>query len=239
MIKYIAIIMALILGVTMMPLQAEAQGDIFAHYRSYSGSPDVVDTLDLLKAADDWIADVVPPGFSESITTLQLLALADEWLMPVPSPSPTPTERDEIIYFLYDPYVNAVLCEEWDIFDDWDYAWCLYDGGREYVPYADWEKLWYIKQALYTRAVANYDAIIAITPPEPLADFWESISVAVGSLREGLSGALPGPIGNYALENSAPSKHLEAWFELDWTCWLYGIVMPLPLPSLQCLPYYE
>lgn len=58
-------------------------GDVLVYYRGYSDNPYVVDTLDLLKAADDWIAGVVPPHFTEPITTLQLLALADEWQMPV------------------------------------------------------------------------------------------------------------------------------------------------------------
>jgi len=53
--------------------------DIFDYYRRLHGSDDEVDTLDLLAAADDWIADEVPPGFDEPITTMQLLALADEW----------------------------------------------------------------------------------------------------------------------------------------------------------------
>jgi hypothetical protein len=41
---------------------------------------DEVTTEDLLDAADDWIAGVVPPGFDEPISTAQLLELADEWL---------------------------------------------------------------------------------------------------------------------------------------------------------------
>jgi parallel beta-helix repeat protein len=53
--------------------------DIFDYYRRLHGAYDVVDTLDLLAAADDWIADEVPPGFDQPITTMQLLALADEW----------------------------------------------------------------------------------------------------------------------------------------------------------------
>ena len=52
---------------------------ILAYYRAYSGDPNVVDTEDLLKAADDWASEVTPPGFSEPITTEQLLQLADEW----------------------------------------------------------------------------------------------------------------------------------------------------------------
>jgi len=53
--------------------------DILDHYRHLHGPYDEVTTLDLLAAADDWIANDVPPGFDEPITTMQLLALADEW----------------------------------------------------------------------------------------------------------------------------------------------------------------
>jgi len=53
--------------------------DILDYYRAYSGNPNVVDTQDLLKAANDWAHDVVPPGFTEPISTTQLLALANEW----------------------------------------------------------------------------------------------------------------------------------------------------------------
>jgi hypothetical protein len=54
--------------------------DILEYYRGLYGNPDEVSTLELLAAADDWIADVVPPCFEEPITTLQLLQLADEWI---------------------------------------------------------------------------------------------------------------------------------------------------------------
>jgi hypothetical protein len=53
--------------------------DILDHYRHLHEPYDEVTTLDLLAAADDWIANDVPPGFDEPITTMQLLALADEW----------------------------------------------------------------------------------------------------------------------------------------------------------------
>jgi hypothetical protein len=36
--------------------------------------------LELLAAADDWIANVALPCFGEPITMAQLLALADEWI---------------------------------------------------------------------------------------------------------------------------------------------------------------
>jgi len=53
--------------------------DIPDYYRRLHAPDDKVDTLDLLAAADAWIANTAPPGFDEPITTLQLLGLADEW----------------------------------------------------------------------------------------------------------------------------------------------------------------
>ncbi len=66
------------------PIFVEAEStpeptDILAYYRAYSGDPNVVDTEDLLKAADDWANGITPPDFSEPLTTEQLLQLADEW----------------------------------------------------------------------------------------------------------------------------------------------------------------
>jgi len=58
---------------------AEALADILAYYRGYSGDAEVVETTDLLKAANDWANAVVPPDFTECISTIQLLALANEW----------------------------------------------------------------------------------------------------------------------------------------------------------------
>lgn len=53
--------------------------DLLGYYRVHSGDFEVTDTLDLLKAADDWVNEVVPEGFTRPITTMQLLHLADEW----------------------------------------------------------------------------------------------------------------------------------------------------------------
>lgn len=53
--------------------------DIITYYRTLGQYLDIVETNDLLKAADDWGDNFVPQGFSISITTDQLLTLADEW----------------------------------------------------------------------------------------------------------------------------------------------------------------
>ncbi len=54
-------------------------GDILAYYRGLGQYPNIVETSDLLNAADDWRNNIIPPGFYVSITTPQLLTLADEW----------------------------------------------------------------------------------------------------------------------------------------------------------------
>jgi len=53
--------------------------DIMAYYRAYSGDPNVVDTMDLLKAADDWAKEISPAGCAKPIDTISLLKLANEW----------------------------------------------------------------------------------------------------------------------------------------------------------------
>jgi hypothetical protein len=50
-----------------------------SYYRGLGNDPNVVETTDLLRAADDWSKNVAPPGFTTPITTQQLLTLADEW----------------------------------------------------------------------------------------------------------------------------------------------------------------
>ena len=56
-----------------------ANVSILTYYRGLGQYPNIVETADLLKAADDWTSSVIPPGFSVSITTAQLLTLAYEW----------------------------------------------------------------------------------------------------------------------------------------------------------------
>jgi nitrous oxidase accessory protein len=53
--------------------------DILSYYRSLGKNPNVVETTDLLKAADDWSNNRTVDGFTSPITTQQLLMLADEW----------------------------------------------------------------------------------------------------------------------------------------------------------------
>lgn len=55
------------------------QGNILEYYRKLGIDPNIVETNDLLNAADDWRDNIIPSGFSISITTNELLSLADEW----------------------------------------------------------------------------------------------------------------------------------------------------------------
>jgi len=56
-----------------------AEGDILAYYRGLGLNPDVVETMDLLKAINDWADREIPSGFGEAISTLELLQLIGEW----------------------------------------------------------------------------------------------------------------------------------------------------------------
>ena len=53
--------------------------DILSYYKGLGQYHNITETIDLLKAADDWRNNIIPSGFSLSITTNQLLTLADEW----------------------------------------------------------------------------------------------------------------------------------------------------------------
>ena len=65
---------SIIVTPVIVPLQ-----DILVYYRGLGQNSNIVETRDLLKAADDQRDKIVPPGFSVSITYGQLLTLAEEW----------------------------------------------------------------------------------------------------------------------------------------------------------------
>lgn len=58
--------------------------DILSYYRGLGNNPSVVETEDLLRAADDWVKNINPV-----ISTLELMQLANEWSSTPASP-PTP-----------------------------------------------------------------------------------------------------------------------------------------------------
>jgi len=51
---------------------------ILAYYRGLGLNPNIIETSDLLQAANDWRDNVIPPGLSVPITTDQLLVLSNE-----------------------------------------------------------------------------------------------------------------------------------------------------------------
>ncbi len=53
--------------------------DIIAYYRRLGDDPDRVETMDLLKAMDDWRSGTKPVGFAHQITKQELLDLISEW----------------------------------------------------------------------------------------------------------------------------------------------------------------
>ncbi len=55
--------------------------DILTYYRGMGQNINTVETDDLMKAADDWRNNIIPPGsgLSVVITTNQLMTLSDEW----------------------------------------------------------------------------------------------------------------------------------------------------------------
>lgn len=53
--------------------------DVTVYYIGLGLYPDILETNDLLRAADDWRSNIIPQGFSSPITTVQLLTLADKW----------------------------------------------------------------------------------------------------------------------------------------------------------------
>lgn len=55
------------------------QNTILAYYRGLGKEPNIIETIDILEAADDWRNNIVPQGFSVPITINQLLILLDEW----------------------------------------------------------------------------------------------------------------------------------------------------------------
>jgi hypothetical protein len=66
-------------AIKLIPDYTNSCTNILSYYKGLGNDPNIVETTDLLKAADDWSKNIAPPGFSSPITTQQLLTLADEW----------------------------------------------------------------------------------------------------------------------------------------------------------------
>ncbi len=91
--KSVSIIICVIVTIilTMIPIGNAANLDMTMYYRGLGQDPSIIEKNDLLKAADDWRINIIPPGFSMSITTDQLLTLSDEWRGGVAGPTVVPT----------------------------------------------------------------------------------------------------------------------------------------------------
>lgn len=142
-------------------------------------------------------------------------------------------EAKEIRDFLNDKHVNAVLWEEWNIFDEWSYYASLYDKNystKEYIPFQDWEKYRNQEHALHSRAVENHRNFIGIKPPPSLANFWNDITEAIHWFWSWVT-ASPTPAARWGLDKSY-GMHQEAWLELKRICGEQHIELEWPLPRI-------
>ena len=137
-------------------------------------------------------------------------------------------EAKEISDFLNGKHVNAVLWEEWNLFDEYGCAVSLYgDNGPE-----GFTKLWNFRQAWTPRIISNYNDIVVISPPESLSGFWGKITEMMGDVCKILDPGAPGPFRNWVLEEYVPRKQAEVWLELSGICRQHNIAMPWPLPRV-------
>lgn len=97
MIKRIYMTMCMIMLVIPSGIAIIPNSDIATYYRGFGQYSDAIETSQLLKAADDWRDNIIPPGFSVSINTSQLLALADEWRNTVDLPAPVSLKTGTIL----------------------------------------------------------------------------------------------------------------------------------------------
>ena len=139
-----------------------------------------------------------------------------------------PSEAKEISDFLNGKHVNAVLWEEWNLFDELTLIVGIYEGSPQLIT--DFTEFSYQKKALFSRATQNYHDITDIVPPLYLNEFWNKIDGAINCLCRGLSPEMLSPPGNWSLKQYCPSKHAEAWLELSHICRQHNISMQWPLP---------
>ncbi len=130
------------------------------------------------------------------------------------------SESQEIADFLEDEHINAVLSEEWDIFDEWAYARSV----------GDFNKLYQWRSALAYRAGQNYRDLLQISPPGSLQEFWGKITEATKGFREGATGVRVR--GQFAdqMTGWAVEKNALAWVALKNICKEHNIPFPWGLP---------
>jgi len=138
------------------------------------------------------------------------------------------SESQEIASFLQDDHINAVLSEEWDIFDEWAYIASLYESSSQLDE--DFETFYNRRKALRNRAFRNYQDILAISPPQPLQGFWDKIAEATKTFREGASSRAPGTFAAWLVRTKARQTHADAWLELKHICQEHNIPLQWSLP---------
>jgi len=95
--RFLRIVGAITMLVLLMAGGAESQtntqdtSDIVSYYRGFGSNPNVTETIDLLRAADNWSFDDVQPGFVDPISDPQLLDVVDEWKFGLITSSPNIT----------------------------------------------------------------------------------------------------------------------------------------------------
>lgn len=136
-------------------------------------------------------------------------------------------EAQEISDFLNDKHVNAVLWEEWNIYDEWAYGRSLYENSPRLAE--DLGKHLYQESILADRARQNYQDLLGINQPQLLQAFCDDIIVWAKQFDEFLDSSPHSPLSNWLLQR-AYRKHAEAWLELKNICREHGIEMEWPLP---------
>lgn len=137
-------------------------------------------------------------------------------------------EAKEIQGFLNDKHVNAVLWEEWNIYDEWVYALSLYENSPQRA--ADTNTLWQQEKALANRARQNYQDLLGIDAPQPLQAFWDDLIAWPKQFYEWSNS--PHTSFSGWLVEKADRKHAHAWLELKGICREHGISMEWPLPRV-------
>ncbi len=161
-------------------------------------------------------------------------------VVPVPTPPPTPTptpaptpadsssESQEIASFLQDDHINAVLSEEWNIFDEWAYIASLFESSSQMNKVTTFM---YRSEALGNRASRNYQDILETSPPQPLRGFWDKIGEATNMFWEGVNTMRSGLriMSDWQI-GQATQAHGEAWLELKHIGQEHNIPLQWSLP---------
>lgn len=152
----------------------------------------------------------------------------------ITAPTPTLTESEIIANFLNDTHVNAMLWEEWNIFNEFNYGYSLY--AMSGYSWSWYKNHWYNEeQGLIKRATENYNDIASVYPCVLITPFWDSIELAMKDLCEAMSPSIPYALKDFALRR-AFQENGQAWLELSAICKQWNLEMSWPLPPLPSWP---